>query len=204
MGATEDAAARRVIAGQKPEGISWRGTDGSPVTRRVGSLTMGAGCAVRPGRVERAVKVFQRETELRTAGGLAVRDITEEVNEAVRESGITTGIACVYSPHTTCCVRVNEFEAGFIDDFAELLRRLVPSETYYAHDDWDKRTENICPEDMDFGNGHSHCMAMLLGTAGESVPVRDGELFLGTWQRVMFIELDRERDRRWLVQVVGN
>ena len=94
----------------------------------------------------------------------------------MRESGITHGIACVYSPHTTCCVRVNEFEAGFLEDFAELLRRLVPSETYYAHDDWDRRTENICPEDMDVGNGHSHCMAMLLGTAGESVPVRDGEL----------------------------
>ena len=81
------------------------------------------------------MKVFQRETELRTAGGLAVRDITEEVIEAVRESGITEGIACVYSPHTTCCVRVNEFEQGFIDDFAELLQRLVPRETYYAHDD---------------------------------------------------------------------
>jgi secondary thiamine-phosphate synthase enzyme len=106
--------------------------------------------------------------------GLSVRDITNEVNEAVEESGITEGIACIYSPHTTCCIRVNEFETGFIEDFSELLRRLVPSETYYAHDDWDKRTENICPEDMDFGNGHSHCMAMLLGTAGESVPVRDG------------------------------
>jgi len=151
-----------------------------------------------------AVKVYQRQTELRTVGGLAVRDITDEVNEAVQESGITEGIACIYSPHTTCCVRVNEFETGFIEDFSELLRRLVPRETYYAHDDWDKRTENICPEDMDFGNGHSHCMAMLLGTAGESVPVRDGELCLGTWQRVLFIELDRERDRRWLVQVVGN
>jgi secondary thiamine-phosphate synthase enzyme len=153
---------------------------------------------------DRAVKVFQRQTELRTSGGLSVRDITDEVNEAVTESGISEGIACVYSPHTTCCVRINEFETGFIEDFSELLRRLVPSETYYAHDDWDKRTENICPEDMDFGNGHSHCMAMLLGTAGESVPVRDGELCLGTWQRVLFIELDRERDRRWLVQVVGN
>ena len=49
------------------------------------------------------MKVFQRETELRTAGGLAVRDITEEVIEAVRESGISEGIACIYSPHTTCC-----------------------------------------------------------------------------------------------------
>jgi secondary thiamine-phosphate synthase enzyme len=150
------------------------------------------------------VKVFQRETRLRTAGGLSVTDITEEVQEAVRESGVQEGIACIYSPHTTCCVRVNELESGFLEDFAQLLKRLVPAEGYYAHDDWDRRTENICPEDMDLGNGHSHCMAMLLGPAGESVPVRDGELCLGTWQRVLFIELDRERDLSWLVQVVGN
>ena len=60
------------------------------------------------------------------------------------------------------------------------------------------------PEDVDFANGHSHCRAMLLGTAGESIPVRHGELLLGEWQRVLFLELDRERDRRWLVQVVGS
>jgi secondary thiamine-phosphate synthase enzyme len=154
--------------------------------------------------VRRAVKVFQHERRLRTTGGLAVRDITDEVNEAVAASGIKDGIACVYSPHTTCCVRVNEFEQGFMDDFAALLKRLVPQEGYYAHDDWDRRTENICEEDMEFGNGHAHCMSMLLGSAGESIPVRDGELLLGTWQRVLFIELDRERDRRWLVQVVGS
>ncbi|HKH30521.1 MAG TPA: secondary thiamine-phosphate synthase enzyme YjbQ [Gaiellaceae bacterium] len=150
------------------------------------------------------MKVFQHERRLRTTGGLSVRDITDEVNAAVGESGIKDGIACVYSPHTTCCVRVNEFEQGFMEDFASLLKRLVPRESYYAHDDWDKRTENICEEDMEFGNGHSHCMSMLLGSAGESIPVRDGELLLGTWQRVLFIELDRERDRRWLVQVVGS
>ena len=149
------------------------------------------------------MKAFQRETQLRTAGGLSVKDITEDVQEAVRESGILNGICCVYSPHTTCSVRVNEWETGFLEDFAVLLKRLVPTDHYYAHDDWDRRTENICPEDMDFGNGHSHCMSMLLGPAGESVPVRDGELCLGTWQRILFLELDRERDRRWLVQVVG-
>jgi len=149
------------------------------------------------------MKVFQHETQLRTPGGLTVTDITDEVQGAVRESGVTNGIACVYSPHTTCCVRVNEMEAGFLEDFTALLKQLVPHDTYYAHDDFDRRTENICEEDKEQGNGHSHCMAMLLGTAGESVPVRDGELQLGTWQRVLFIELDRERDRRWLVQVVG-
>jgi secondary thiamine-phosphate synthase enzyme len=174
-------------------------------TRSGRNLTIGLPALPRPSTKEgeHTVKVFQHERQLRTTGGLAVRDITEEVSEAVRESGVIDGIACVYSPHTTCCVRVNEFESGFLEDFANLLKRLVPSETYYAHDDWDRRTENICEEDMDFGNGHSHCMAMLLGTAGESIPVRDGELCLGTWQRVLFLELDRERDRRWIVQVVG-
>ena len=150
------------------------------------------------------MKVFQLERSLRTKGGLEIRDITDEVREAVAQSGVSDGIACVYSPHTTCCVRVNEFEDGFLQDFTALLKRLVPSDKYYAHDDWDRRTENICEEDMQLGNGHSHCMSMLLGSAGESIPVRDGELCLGTWQRVLFLELDRERDRRWLVQVVGN
>ena len=159
-----------------------------------GKLTTGAG----------GVTVFQQKHELRTAGSLAVRDITNEVRQAVAESGISEGIACVYSPHTTCCVRVNEFETGFLEDFATMLRKLVPSDSYYAHDDWDRRTENICPEDMEVGNGHAHCMAMLLGTAGESIPVSGGRLSLGQWQRVIFIELDRERDRRWIVQVVGS
>ncbi|MGE5689775.1 MAG: secondary thiamine-phosphate synthase enzyme YjbQ [Pseudomonadota bacterium] len=149
------------------------------------------------------MKAELHERFLRTAGGLTITDITDDVQECVRSSGIVDGICCVYSPHTTCSVRVNEWEAGFLEDFAAMLRRLVPTERYYAHDDWDRRTENICPEDKDVGNGHSHCMSMLLGPAGESIPVRDGELCLGTWQRVLFLELDRERDRRWLVQVVG-
>jgi len=151
-----------------------------------------------------AVKVFQAEREIRTQGGLEIRDITEDVREAVADSGISDGIVCVYSPHTTCCVRVNEFEAGLLEDFTRLLRRLVPTEKYYAHDDWDLRSENVCPEDMEFGNGHSHCMSLLMGPAGESIPLRDGELCLGTWQRVLFIELDRSRERRWVVQVVGD
>ena len=151
-----------------------------------------------------SMKVFQHETRLRTAGGLTVNDITEDVQGAVRESGVVDGIACIYSPHTTCCVRVNEMETGFLEDFCDLLRRLVPGDSYYAHDDWDRRTENICEEDMEVGNGHSHCMSMILGSASESIPVADGELCLGQWQRVLFIELDRERDRRWLVKVVGS
>lgn len=148
-------------------------------------------------------RTYHRETQLRTAGGLSVRDITDEVIDAVRASGVRNGICCIYSPHTTCAIRINELERGIIEDFEVMLRRLVPVEHYYAHDDWDRRTENIVPEEVGLGNGHSHCISLLLGPAGESVPIREGELCLGTWQRVLFFELDRERDRRWLVQVVG-
>ena len=81
------------------------------------------------------MKVFQHVKELRTSGGLTVTDITDEVVEVVRDSEITEGIACIYSPYTTCCVRVNEFEAGFLEDFAQMLLRLVPRDGYYAHDD---------------------------------------------------------------------
>jgi secondary thiamine-phosphate synthase enzyme len=150
------------------------------------------------------MKVFQAERHFQTTGGLHVTDITEEVAEIVRESGVSDGICCVYSPHTTCCVRVNEYERGMFEDFTALLRRLIPPETYYAHDDWERRTENICAEDMEAANGHAHCMSMILGSAGESIPVGDGELCMGQWQRVLFIELDRSRPRRWICKVVGS
>src|SRR5215211_5071669 len=125
-----------------------------------------------------SLKTFHRENQLRTAGGLTVSDITEQVQEAVRESRVRDGVCCVYSPHTTCSVRVNEYERGFLEDFSVLLRRLVPTEHYYAHDDWDRRTENLSEDEMEASNGHSHCMSMLMGPAGESIPVRDGVLCL--------------------------
>src|SRR5258708_10323761 len=119
----------------------------------------------------RAMKVFQAERHFQTKGGLHVTDITEDVAEIVRESGVTDGICLVYSPHTTCCVRVNEFEAGMFDDFARFLRRLVPHETSYAHDDWDRRTENICEEDMEAPNRPAPRISMFLGSARPSIPV---------------------------------
>ena len=132
-----------------------------------------------------------------------MRDITDEVTAAVKESGVRDGIVCVYSPHTTCCVRVNEFEDGFLEDFTALLKSLVPRDKYYAHDDWDRRTENICEEDMQAPNGHAHCKQGLIASASQAIPIVDGSLQLGRWQRVFFLELDRARDRRVLIQVLG-
>lgn len=138
------------------------------------------------------MKVYEQERRAPTSGGITVTDITDEVNVAVRRSGIRSGIACVYSPHSTCCVRVNEFEAGLLDDFAALLRRLVPT---------DPDIERDQPQRI---SDQPQCVAMLLGPAGESIPVSGGALLLGRWQRVLFVELDREHDGRWLVEVVGS
>jgi secondary thiamine-phosphate synthase enzyme len=134
------------------------------------------------------LKLDEQVTRPRTRGGFTVTDVTDDVNAAVRSSGIRDGIACVYSPDTTCCVRVNEFETGLLEDFAALLRRLLPRET----------------ADVGLTHGDLHGVSMLLGSAGESIPVSRGELLLGRWQRVLFVELDRERDGHWLVEVIGS
>ena len=130
-------------------------------------------------------------------------DITDDVRDAVAASSVRDGICCVYSPHTTCSVRVNEFEQGFLEDFAVLLRRLVPSETYYAHDDWDRRTR----EHLSRGHGRrQRALTLHVDAArpGRRIdPGAGGRTLPRHVAAGVFLELDRERDRRWVVQVVG-
>src|SRR5712692_7162033 len=112
-------------------------------------------------------------------------------------------MALVYSLHTTCAIVINERESGFIKDFEELIHGLVPADRDYRHDDMALRTENLEEDDHEFPNGHAHCKQALIGSASQAIPVVDGELQLGRWQRVFFVELDRARDRRVLIQVLG-
>jgi secondary thiamine-phosphate synthase enzyme len=131
------------------------------------------------------VRAFPVEARTRTTEDLLIFDITRDVAESVRESGVRDGICCVYSPRPSCAVRVNEFEAGLVDDLASLFTRLV---SYVGLRD-----------------SRARCLSMLFGPAGETIPVVKGELGLGTWQRVLFFEFEREPsgEPRWLVQVVG-
>jgi len=130
-------------------------------------------------------------------------DVTEDVLGVVERSGVANGIAVVYSPHTTCAVLINEPEDGFQGDLEDLLERLVPSENaYYRHDDLDVRTQGIEEDTASYPNGHSHCRSSLL-TASQTIPIVDGKLMLGRWQRVFFCELDRSRPRKVLFQVLG-
>ncbi|HEY7280512.1 MAG TPA: secondary thiamine-phosphate synthase enzyme YjbQ, partial [Actinomycetota bacterium] len=109
----------------------------------------------------------------------------------------------VYSPHTTCAVLINERERGFARDFNHLLDRLAPVGATYAHDDLESRTENLEDDPHEVPNGHAHCRGALLGSASEAIPIVDGRLLLGRWQRVFLLELDRARQRKVFIQVMG-
>jgi secondary thiamine-phosphate synthase enzyme len=142
--------------------------------------------------------------DLATEGTSQLIDVTDEVQDAVDRAEIANGMALVYSPHTTCAIVINERESGFAEDFAQLLAELAPSEgRYYRHDDLDIRTEGIEEDTADFPNGHSHCRAGLLASSSQAVPVLEGRLALGAWQRIFFCELDRARSRKIFVQVIG-
>ena len=130
-------------------------------------------------------------------------DITDDVRDVVNRSEIEQGMALVYSPHTTCAVLINERESGFISDFNSMMESLVPRSASYVHDDMEARTENLEDDDHEVPNGHAHCRNALVGSASETIPVVDGQLLLGKWQRVFFLELDRARDRKVLIQVMG-
>jgi secondary thiamine-phosphate synthase enzyme len=149
------------------------------------------------------MKHFFANHNLQTERGGELIDITAGVLEAVSASGVRFGTATVYSPHTTCAVLINEPESGFMEDFRQMLDELVPSEgRYYRHDDEAVRVECL-GEHGAAPNGHSHCRAALLSATSQAIPIVDGRLMLGRWQRIFFCELDRPRPRRVFIQVVG-
>lgn len=148
------------------------------------------------------MKVAFENHDVRTTSRGQFVDVTDDLRQLVARSRIQAGMAVVYSPHTTCAVVVNERESGFFADFRDVLERLTPADSYYQHDDEDLRTDNL-EDPHEIPNGHAHCRAGLLGSSSESIPVVDGELHLGRWQRVFLVELDRARERKVFLQVLG-
>ena len=142
--------------------------------------------------------------DLETTGCGQLLDLTDDVEEMVTRSDVRNGVAVVYSPHTTCAVIINERERGFMQDFADMLDSVAPREgLYYRHDDLTIRTEGLEDDPHETPNGHSHCRAALIGSASQSVPIVDGHLSLGRYQRIFFCELDRARERKVFIQVMG-
>lgn len=127
-------------------------------------------------------------------------DITERVAELARRSGVRDGQVLVFSRHTTAAVRVQEAEPLLLEDIAACLERLAPRDLDYRHNDFRIRTVNMTPHESP--NGHSHCQHLFLG-ASETLPLVDGALALGRWQRLFLIELDHPRTREVHVQILG-
>lgn len=113
-------------------------------------------------------------------------DITSDVERFISKNGIRTGAVVIFTRHTTTAVVINENETGILEDYVSLLERLVPRKGDYRHD-------------MDEGNAHSHLRSILLGPS-KIVPIIDGRLALGTWQRIFFVELDGPRSRNCILQ----
>jgi len=127
-------------------------------------------------------------------------DITEQVSDLVKRSGVLQGMAVVFSKHTTAAIKLNEHEPELLKDMEAFLKRVSPEDAEYCHNNFHVRTVNV--EEDETPNGHAHCQHLLLNTS-ETVPIMEGKLLLGTWQRIFLVELDCARPRQVLVQVMG-
>jgi secondary thiamine-phosphate synthase enzyme len=127
-------------------------------------------------------------------------DLTDAISDIVRESGVDDGFALVYSQHTTARIHVNEAEPLLLADLTSLLERVVPRDAFYHHDDFSVRTVNLTLGERI--NGHSHTRGLFVPVS-EHLPVSDGAIMLGRWQRVFMLELDGPQSRKVVVKVLG-
>jgi secondary thiamine-phosphate synthase enzyme len=136
--------------------------------------------------------VVTSDIELQTEGEENILDITSKVSEIVRFSGLQSGIVVVFTKGSTGALTTIEYEPGLLEDFPEMLDRVASKSFEYKH-------ERMWHD----GNGHSHIRAALIGPS-ITVPFVAGRLTLGTWQQIVFVELDtRPRTRRLIVQIIG-
>jgi len=120
-------------------------------------------------------------------------NITNDVERILIESHLKNGILTLFIVGSTAAITTIEYEPGLKKDFPRLLERIAPKEIEYEHDNtWHD------------GNGHAHVRASLIGPS-LTIPFINGQISLGTWQQIVFVELDtRGRERKIVVQLIGN
>ena len=132
------------------------------------------------------------EISLQTKGHADMHDVTNAVADEVRRSGLSDGIVTVFCPSSTSALTTIEFEEGALADLRRALDEIAPPDRDYKH--------NLRWGD---GNGHAHLRAALLGPS-LTIPFTKGELRLGTWQQIVYIDFDnRPRRRALVVQMIG-
>ena len=130
---------------------------------------------------------------LSSQGENDIIDITDDVSRILLESRLKNGIVTLFVIGSTAALTTIEYEPGLRKDFPKMLERIASKNIEYQHDDtWHD------------GNGHSHVRASLIGPS-LTIPFVDGKATLGTWQQIVFLEMDtRNRNRRIVVQLIGS
>ncbi|HPD61632.1 MAG TPA: secondary thiamine-phosphate synthase enzyme YjbQ [Thermodesulfobacteriota bacterium] len=120
--------------------------------------------------------------------GVELIDITSQVRNIVKRSGVKEGVCYVYVPHTTAAVTINEnADPSVINDIQSYLNKLVPFEGPYSHAE---------------GNSDAHIKTSLVGCS-QAIVVTSGNLLLGTWQGIFFCEFDGPRNRKVHIKVTA-
>ncbi|MBE9225344.1 YjbQ family protein [Phormidium sp. LEGE 05292] len=136
--------------------------------------------------------VHQEQINISTKGNGDMHDLTEKVNQVVKNSGIQKGMVNVFNVGSTGAIGAIEFESGLQRDLPEILNKLIPPSRDYFHE-----------QTWHDGNGHSHLQATWLGPS-LTVPIANGKLVLGTWQQIFHIDCDNKaRQRKVMVTVYG-
>jgi len=129
---------------------------------------------------------------LSTQGNADIRDITDQVARNVLQSGLKDRTVTIFCPSSTSALTTIEYEGGALNDLQRLFEEIIPQNREYAHN-----------ERWHDGNGHSHVRAALLGPS-LTIPFVDGQLTLGTWQQIIYVDFDnRARQRKLVVQLIG-
>ena len=138
------------------------------------------------------MEIFWDEIPIQTKEYLKVVDITDKVQHILQARGVRNGSVLLYNPHVTCAVTINENDPELWQDLLEAYQRLAPLKADYKHN---AKYRGIAREE----NAHAHILNTLIGQS-VTIPVRNGNLLLGTWQAVLYIELDGGKKRTLIVQ----
>ncbi|MCK5059742.1 MAG: secondary thiamine-phosphate synthase enzyme YjbQ [Candidatus Pacebacteria bacterium] len=146
------------------------------------------------------MKILNKTIEFQTKGLFDFIDITDKIKTFVKESQIKNGLINIQILHTSAALIVNENEPLLIEDIKDNLEAVASKTANYRHDDFTKRTVNVCEGEC--VNGHSHCKAIRL-LVNTTLNLIEGMLQLGQWQRVLLVELDQLRKRKIQIQILG-
>ena len=131
-----------------------------------------------------------KEITISTSQKQQLVDITEQTKKIVNESKIKQGICFLYTPHATAAIIINEnYDPNICLDLIDALNKLIP-EGKYRHDKIDN-------------NGAAHIKAAIIGPS-ESIPIKNGELLLGRWQSIMLADFDGPRERKVIINIMGD